>query len=289
MFQTYSKRLLSPYTGQVQIVESDHARALTLDGESWAIQYKVTVSIERSHSTAPSGREVQEKYLRVANIDQAGIQRLRVPAYLDMDELEKQVQMLAEYLMDVSLPFAAADFHEYWLLDEKDESPLALIYSCIHADEMSSYPHKPEWTALSSAMMKIELTEDEQKIYVPPVNYRLEQLVNERAGKHPKVRWIKRRDGLTEDFPPCLVKENWEDEADQLLCNRYIERLAPRLLMLHGLHKDDRQRLEVAAKDNALEVDRYFHLYPEVADEKLMSAMRVEARLRNAAGDKLEN
>ncbi len=285
MIQVYSKRLLSPYTGQVQIVETDRARALTLDGDSWAVQLKVSGVSEIRHSQAASGREAQEKFLRVANISKSGIQRLRVPAYLDLEELERQVQLLAEYVADVTLPFPAADFHEYWLLDEYDESPLALIYSCIHAEEMPNYPHNPEWTTLSSAMMKVEQTEEELKVYTPPVNYRFEQLVRERAGKRPKARWIKRRDGLTEHFPSLLVREDWENEEDRLICQRYIERSAPRLLMLHGLDHEERLRLEGYARQNVLEVERFFHLYPEVADKELMSVMRVEARLRIAADE----
>ena len=53
--------------------------------------------------------------------------------------------------------------------------------------------------------------------------------------------------------------------------------------MLHGLEPDVRLRLEQEAKAYALEVDRFFPLYPDVADQTLMSSIRVEARLRLAA------
>jgi hypothetical protein len=49
------------------------------------------------------------------------------------------------------------------------------------------------------------------------------------------------------------------------------------------LPKSDRERLEQAARDYAIEVDQFFALYPEVIDEKLMTALRVEAKLRLAA------
>jgi hypothetical protein len=39
--------------------------------------------------------------------------------------------------------------------------------------------------------------------------------------------------------------------------------------------------MERAARDNALEVQRFYPVYPKVADEKLMTAIRVEARLRS--------
>jgi hypothetical protein len=168
-------------------------------------------------------------------------------------------------------------------LDEADEQPLALIFSCLRAAEMSLFPHRPEWTATPAAIMEVPRMPEEEKHYVPPVNYRLEQLVNERAGRHPRARWIKRREGQTESFPACLVREDWESEDGRSLCQRYIERQAPRLLMLHGLKHEDRLRLERYARQNALEVGRFRRLYPAVADDDLMSAICVEARLRRAA------
>ena len=81
------------------------------------------------------------------------------------------------------------------------------------------------------------------------------------------------------------MREDWLDQADHELCQRYIKRQSTRLLMLHNLKHEDRLRLEMAAKGHVFEVERFFSLYPEVADEKLMIAMRVEARLRHSEGD----
>ena len=64
------------------------------------------------------------------------------------------------------------------------------------------------------------------------------------------------------------------------MCQRYLSRKAPRLLMLQGLSEHDRERMEIAAKSHVMEVDQYFPLYPEVNDQQRMSAIRVEARLR---------
>jgi hypothetical protein len=284
MFHGYSRRLLSPFTGQVQVVESDRARALSLGGDKWEIQLKVSFRTDEPSEQMP-GKEMRHSYVRMATVRGSGIERLPGHPYLDADAVGGTVQEFAEYLGDVSLPLPPADLHEYWLLDETDEQPLALIYSCVYAEEMPSFPHRPEWTATPASIMEVARLPEEQQHYVPPVNYRLERLVNERAGRHPRARWIKRREGLTETFPACLVREDWENEEDRRLCERYIERQAPRLLMLHGLNREDRLRLEGYARQNALEVERFFQLYPEVADETLMSAIRVEARLRLAAGE----
>jgi hypothetical protein len=281
MIQAYSKRLLSPFTGQVQVVETGHARSLTLDGRNWEVQYRV--SIGRGPVADQQQAVKQDNYVRAAIIRPSGIEHMPLPRYLDTNAVAEQVQELAVYLEKVTVPLPPADMHEYWLLDEADEQPLALVFSCLHAEEMPMYPQRRVWTATPAAIMSVTRLPEEERHYVPPVNSRLEDLVNERAGKHPRARWIRRREGQAEIFPSCLVREDWESEEDRRLCQRYIERQAPRLLMLHGLKHEDRLRLEGYARQNALEVERFFPLYPAVADDELMSAICVEARLRLAA------
>jgi len=281
MFQAYSKRLLSPFTGQVQIVENRQVRARSLDGRHWELQCRVTFGEEQDADQHQALKK--HNYVRAANIGPSGIERMPLPHYLETDAVEQQIQELAAYLEQVSVPLPPADAHEYWLLDEADEQPLALIYSCLHAMEMPAFPQRPVWTATPAAIMAVARIPEEEQHYMPPVNYRFERLVNERAGRHPRARWIRRREGQAEIFPSCLVREDWESEEDRRLCQRYIERQAPRLLMLHGLNHEDRLRLEGYARQNALEVERFFSLYPAVADDELMSAICVEARLRLAA------
>lgn len=43
--------------------------------------------------------------------------------------------------------------------------------------------------------------------------------------------------------------------------------------------------MELAAKANALDVVRFYSLYPEIADKDVMDKIRIEARLRMAAGE----
>jgi hypothetical protein len=282
MIQAYSKRLLSPFTGQVQIVESTNARALTLGGAEWEIQFKLPHERGGMHSHDTDGKAVRSRYCRVAVIRDAGIERIPPPLGLDAVQIENSIEELAAHLADISLPLPAADLYEFWLLDEKHETPLALIYSCVNEEEMSLFPFRPEWTALSAAMMEVRRTPDELQHYVPPVNYQVQQMVNERAGRKPHASWIRRREGLPTVFPPLLLTEDWEEEQQHQLCQRYIQRQAPRLLMLQGLSQDDRRRLEQAAREEVFEVERFYPLYPDVVDEQLMSNIRVEARLRRS-------
>jgi hypothetical protein len=52
--------------------------------------------------------------------------------------------------------------------------------------------------------------------------------------------------------------------------------------MLHGLAHEVRLRLEQAVRPNVMELAQFHALYPAIADQELMTAMRVEARLRGA-------
>lgn len=285
MVKAYSKRMLCPFLGQVQIVETERARALSLDGRYWEVQFELG-SNDRAHKNTRQRNSSNQSHIRVAMMRDTGMQRIPLSQHHDSKLINQHIDLLEEHLKEISIPLPAADNHEYWLLDSDDEKPLALIYSCVNAEDMPSFPQRKDWTAIPSSVMKISpLPDEDTQFYKPPVNSRLEQLVNERAGPKPRTRWIKRHEGMTEGFPSLLVQENWKSDEDRELCRRYIARQAPRLLTLHGLDHDVRLRLEGYARDYALEVDRYFHLYPDIADQKIMSAIRVEARLRKAAGE----
>lgn len=265
MIRAFSQRLMPPFSGQVQIAESDKYRAITLDGQVWEIQF-----VKRSH-------------IRVATVRASDIKAQSVSTELvEQGAVDEQIIELLSYLDGVELPFPAADRYEYWLLDSLDESPLALIYSCAEAEQIDKFPDRPEWTALPAAVMPIEKTEEENRNQSAPVNYRMERLVAERAGTRPKARWFNRHEQEKERFPPLIIREDWPEEFQMQLCQRYIQRQAPRLLMLHGLNHNDRQRLEQCCRPHAMEVARFCGLYPEVIDEALIQALRVEARLRAA-------
>lgn len=285
MVHAYSKRLLSPYSGQVQIVEVGSIRAMTMDGELWEVQLRLPPDQEQKRKGELLGVSVRHRYNIIGTIAKDGGQRLGLPTAYKTAEICRQLDELADCLARISLPLPAEDRYEYWLLDERDQAPLALIFACTQAEQMALFPNSPEWSALPAVRMTVTATVEEQKNHAPPVNYRVERLVNERAGWNPRARWFQRNPGDTTRFPPLLLTEDWDNEADHRLCQRYLQRQAPRLLMLHGLVHDDRLRMERAARDNALEVQRFYRVYPGVADEKLMTAIRVEARLRSMEDD----
>ena len=269
MIKAFSQRLLPPYSGQVQIVESEHARAVTMDMDTWEIHF-------RRHETS---------FVRVAWVKHRELGEVEARAARDGEAIDDRILELTRFLETASLPFPAADRFEYWLLDPVDDTPLALIFSCTEGEQMGRFPSHPEWTALPAAVMPIELTSEEKARSETPVNYRLEQLVAERAGSKPHARWFQRRPSEPDEFPPLMIREDWEEEEHREICRRYLSRQSTRLLMLHGLEHDVRKHLEQAAKSYAMEVFRFYSLYPEVADDKIMRAILVEARLRASRGE----
>lgn len=275
MIKTFSQRLSPPFTGLAQIAQSERARAVTLDGDMWEIHF----------IRGAMGANGQGTFRRVAYLSQDELTGIAREGTYQGQPLDERILELAGFLVNVRLPFPALDRFEYWLLDGSDESPLAFVFSCTEAHQMQDFPDRPEWTALAAAAMKIESSEEEKAEGLPPVNYRLERLVAERAGSRPRAAWFERGADAPGDFPKLLLREDWNDPAQQSLCQRYLDRQSTRLLMLQGLTRDDRLRLEQASRPHALEVERFFPIYPEVIDGDLMNTIRVEARMRGQSGE----
>jgi hypothetical protein len=277
--RTYSKRLLSPFRGLVQIAEAGDARALTLDGRHWAIQC-ARAGRARLHGPSPDA-DPDQRFALVATVEEGELKTRALHPFLDPHAVEAAVEGLFATVASARVPFAATDCYEYWLLDAADGAPLALL-DARAGDEEALPPPRPSWIAMPAAQLEVQAPEADPTHYVPPVNYRLQKLVEARAGPKPQARWFHR--AAPAGFPPCLIREDWASEEAQQLCGRYLDRLAPRLLMLHGLPRAERQRLERAARKHVFDVERFYTLYPEVVDEKLITAARVEAQLRRTAG-----
>lgn len=280
MIRAYSQRLLPPFSGVVQIAEIAHARAQSLDGIHWEFHYLPDTGVSHGGYRRAMGYALDRSFYRIANFQNKELKRYHLPAFLDAGEVAGCIDQLADYLATATVPFPLADIFECWLLDELDSSPLALLYSCCEEAQMGNFPSRNEWTALPHSKLKIANTEEEQSSNETPVNRRFQDLVGRRAGSRPQCAWTQRSYAPDEGFPGLLVREDWDSEAERDLCQRYLQRKAPRLLVLQGLSPDERMRMEVAARKHALEVDEYYPLYPEVHDQQLMAAIRVEARLR---------
>lgn len=283
MIRAYSQRLLPPFSGVVQIAESTRARAQSFDGVHWEFQYFSGNEQTDASTFRTQGYGLDKGYFNVASLRKQELKTFTFPTCVDHDEVSDSISELYGFLSTTTAPFAPADIYEYWLLDGADELPLALLCTCCEESVMDAYPGRTEWTALPHSKMQIDNTEYEAACKEPPVNHRLQRLIASRAGMNPRAAWFKRDDHTGDAFPDLLIREDWQDEAHHELCQRYLMRKAPRLLMLHGLSTEDRERLEVAARQHVFEVEEFYAMYPHVNDEHRMSAIRVEARLRRAA------
>ena len=279
MIKAYSQRLMPPYSGQMQVVESDRARALTLDSDTWEIQFL--------HSTDNHSHGLKRSYMRVATISNRDIKEKKFfasstdDAELTESKTDERMLELLEFLHQATLPFPAADKYEFWLLDNQEKKPLALIYTCITEEQKSSFPEQAEWAALPDAVMPIARSEEEKAQEYAPINYQLERLIAARAGFNAKAQWFDRNIANSDMFPDLMIREDWEDPHSADLCQRYLKRQSPRLLMLHDLDADVRRQCEINAREHALEVERFYLLYPEIIDQALIDAVRVEAKLRS--------
>ena len=281
MTKLYSKRVLLPFVGVVQVADLGRVRALSLDGINWTVRYQ-----HLENDQTRRGLFNYDPRVNIAlmlNIEQGQLKYRVIRTDLDPDQSAIDSQRLFEIIQSARIPFEATDRYEYWLLDGKDETPLALLHSCVDEAEMESYTPHPVWRAIPAAELPVpDSVAQDEAFYQPPVNYRLQQFIETQAGSKARGAWFNRSNTKSEHFPPCLIKTNWDDAESQRLCDLYLQRLAPRLLMLAGLPGKVRQRLEIAASQHAIEVDSFYRLYPEVIDDDVLEAARVEARLRQA-------
>jgi len=127
-----------------------------------------------------------------------------------------------------------------------------------------------------------------------PASRDLENLIESTASTNIYKYWVNREEdgsGLLERdgeclkvsiFPRFLLSENWPHEDQVSLVKNYIAWIAPSLLSLQHLSKDERSRLEGQLNVQAVSVEHHWHLYPETVDEKILTAARVQCRLQKA-------
>jgi hypothetical protein len=289
----------------LQVVELGDARALSMNGVRWEIQVRCEQP-EQPWSTASRGEPVM-RFLRFGVWSaEAGLRRVPASPILDLDLLLGASAALLEVLPDrlAALPFAPADRHELWLVDDAS-LPFALVASSTQAQEAARF--RPEtWAASArsdhSFRSRCLLARGIPARHGQDPRYHaslLERLVRNTA-KRP-VRFAvfardedgggsavesrqKTGDGDTrrltaEDFPQLLLREEWPEPADRDLVRDYLDWCAPFLLLLPGLA----DRLENAARARALEVDALYRLYPKILNTGLLKSIRVEARMRQSS------
>ena len=274
--RTSAQRLLPPFSGMLQVASTADARALSLDGRQWEIQFDFAADYD-------SDQQRDRKFTAVASQVDGELSRYTLPAHVDSDSVGAAIDRIIELIRETALPFATEDRFEYWLLDQQERKPLALLATAASLEDTGRPDLRPTWQAMPSSQLPVRPDETDEDTYVAPVNARLETAVADRAGPSPRAVWIDRSDDSGLELPPCLLREDWPDAEQQRLCELYLRRLAPRLLMLQHLEDDVRASLEQASRENATDVEKYHRLYPKIIDQALIDTLRVEARLRRNA------
>ncbi len=285
---SYAIRRVNPFLGVMQVIESEEGRALSCNGVVWEILVRAKLgngwgSLNRNNK--------QNTYYRFGmwSLQDGLIKRSNSPSPdQDYFELASKCDALIEYVRERhhQLPFELADDHELWLFDSKDQQPLALLAS-VTADHALPSPEPRCWTSCLGANGS-----PSQRRF--PEASELEYQVKQRAGFNINKYWIKRQaDGSgiientdrfipLEDFPVLLLDKNWPDVEEEQRARAYIEWISPSLLTLQHLDRETRTRIENNLNVQAVSIEHHWHLYPDIIDEKLLKAARVQSRIEKA-------
>lgn len=277
----HALRRLDPFLGVTQVVEGAAGRALSVDGVNWEIQLRSTLPAGWGVLNRGRGENVYFRFGVWSR--EEGLARFPPARNVDPHAAERDGEALIAQVEEAlpALPFPLADTLECWLLDAQ-RKPLALLAS-LPPDAPLPERGARRWTP---ALPDPEATGTSDFA-------RLAAWVAQRA--LPTPCWIAReangsgRGVATGErlaagaFPETLVVlPDATDAAMAELGARYLEWLAPRLLML-PLAAATRAALEIAAVSRPEEVAHFFRLYPEIRDPARLNAVRVQARLIETA------
>jgi hypothetical protein len=284
--RSYAIRRVNPFLGVLQVIETDGGRAISANGVVWDIE----VLAEHGAGWGILNRNSKQvAYYRYGlwSEDDGLVSRPLAP-HMDNDPLSRQCKVLIDCIRErlEQLPFRLKDNRELWLFDKDDQQPLALLAAAT-PDSVLPSPEPKYWTSCIGA-------NGTQSQYRYPAANKLEEQVKQAAGFNVHKRWVTRQDdgsGLIESsntrieldrFPVFLLTEHWPDAAQSKLSTDYIEWIAPSLLTLQHLSRCERERMEKCLNIQAVSVEHHWHLYPDIIDEKILDAARVQCRLQKA-------
>lgn len=284
----YAVRRVNPFRGVMQVIEAEEGRALSCNGVVW----EILVRARQSSARDVSGPDRQKKiYYRFGmwSMGDGLLQRASSPAEdQDYFDLATKCKTLVAYVRahHHQLPFRLEDSLELWLFDNDDQTPLALLASSRPgAGAPASEPG--HWTCSTGANGS-----PGQRRF--PQARELERQVRQRAGIGNNKYWVKRSadgdgvvdttgDAISADrFPVLLLAENWSHDEDQQRAREYIRWISPSLLTLQHLDEGTRARIENYLNVQAISVEHHWHLYPEVIDQKMLKAARVQSRIEQS-------
>ena len=293
---SYSLRLLSPFSGTTRIIQQQSVRAISNDGLNWRIQIQTPSNTEQTLNryilfglwTRNEGLKafpIHPQQASTANCQLATEFVAQLPDCLD------------------GLDFPLRDNMEYWLLDNIQQ-PLALLLAC-KPDEQLPQIGRPTWlpcarddhTFVSSHVHQHSVLHDHS---TTPTFHRdlVAQRVHEAAGQHRQVQWFHRQsDGSgighsseslaerhlpAEAFPHYLVRQQWDELLQQQLMDDFFHWQSPWLLSLPDLTEQERLQLETQACTYPQRLHALYHLYPTLLQKELITKTLIEAKLKKA-------
>ena len=300
----YSRRLLNPFAGMMQIIDADNARAVSIDGVNWRIQIQSEIFKSPWHELEIS--KPQQHYFVYgvwSKID--GLAKAPIHPTLYQEHVKHSAEDLVTHLLQrhKMIPFPAMDIYECWLLDKYEQLPLVLINSEI-SEQKIDLPKSPYWLACEqqdqSFISNIHNQRRDKAAKPLLAKDLLTNLVKSHTGSPATVVWVQRDEqgqGLllkhsqkTElkleeripvaQFPRLGIRQQWDTEEAEQLVSDYINWLSPKLLTMPDLEPEMRRQLEITAQQQPLLVDTYYRLYTEIIDRPLINKILVEAALR---------
>lgn len=303
----YGVRMLNPYRGVMEVVETDNADAVSCDGVSWTLY----VHGERERAQLDDGHwyEIDTPDVKFGIWSQeGGLKRAPVRNVVEYEFVDHIGLHLIDAVkaQSAAIPFPLQDHYELWLLDAAFDLPLALLGSTVDPEEISGEPPL-RWRSGIAAREQFRVDERlAARFRGATAADAVERLVNNAAGARPRAQWFRRLpggDGETvghgssgsvhairrlpaRAFPEQQLRSHWPDQFAQALVRAYLDWQAPWLLMLSRLSDETRARLEARAVQRAMLLAEGYVLLPKVIDRQRITAARVEARLRQAAGER---
>lgn len=278
----YSMRRLSPYQGTVQIVELPDFRAVTSDGIAWRVQFLNQRSRVSGHA--------------VWRADGGG----------NLIETPYTSDLIRALQNQPPLPFPSEDNLELWLLDAREQKPLAILASTLGRirppRSIDTRWHATLAEDDSFVAPSLAPGNDTGSTSHIPHSQVLSRCVQKAAGPLERAQWFRREDdgsgtGLhgcrldatqvgrqlgRDAFPELLLREKWEVEQEQKLVSDYHDWQAPHLLTHSKLTRPTRDRLEHAACRQAEKLYNVRHFLPEIINHDLLNVAFVEAVIRRS-------
>ena len=304
----YSQRMLNPFRGVMNVIDTGDADAVSTDGKVWTL-YLRDHNLVNIANDGDMEIEVPDIRFGIWSAE-SGLKRCPLLNSMDYDAVQTAGNALLELVKHYAnfVPFELADHYELWLLDKYQDQPLALLHSECFESELS----EPEYIPWTSGMLCRDSFQSQylfqNENFDQSQNHAqwLTEQINIAAGSQPRVQWFlrdKHRKGIglkcscpdsqlegrslaKKSFPKLLVNRRWVNEPVNTVVNDFLGWHSPWLLLLQHFGDATRALLEtLACQQQALTVDAQQQLYPKIVNKEVINAARVEALMRRSNGE----